>query len=133
MGAKKAADHVSRGTIPIMLDPDGEPVKRNFVHLDDLISAIVSALQNPVAARQETFNICMDEPVDYREVGAYLSSSRGLPTVEIQTDFHSTWLDNSKAKFLLGWRPEVDLPTLIDRAWDYQRAAEDPRKIWYPG
>ncbi len=133
VGAKKAADHVSRGTIPIMLDPDGEPVKRNFVHLDDLISAIVSALQNPVAARQETFNICMDEPVDYREVGAYLSSSRGLPTVEIQTDFHSTWLDNSKAKFLLGWRPEVDLPTLIDRAWDYQRAAEDPRKIWYPG
>ena len=133
VGAEKAADHVSRGTIPIMLDPDGEPVKRNFVHLDDLISAIVSALQNPVAARQETFNICMDEPVDYREVGAYLSSSRGLPTVEIQTDFHSTWLDNSKAKFLLGWRPEVDLPTLIDRAWDYQRAAEDPRKIWYPG
>ncbi|MBL48413.1 MAG: UDP-glucose 4-epimerase [Roseibacillus sp.] len=130
---KQAADHASRGTIPIMLDPDGKPVKRNFVHLDDLVSAIVAALQHPGAARQETFNICMDEPVDYREVGAYLSESRGLPTVEIQTDFHSTWLDNSKAKFLLGWRPEVDLPTLIDRAWDYQRAAEDPRKIWYPG
>ena len=75
----------------------------------------------------------MDEPVDYEEVGAYLSESRDLPTVRIRTEFHSTWLDNSKAKFLLGWRPEVDLSTLIDRAWDYRRTEDDPRKIWYPG
>ena len=130
---QEAADHATRGTIPIMLDPDGKPVKRNFVHLDDLVSAIVAALQHPREARQETFNICMDEPVDYEEVGAYLSESRDLPTVRIRTEFHSTWLDNSKAKFLLGWRPEVDLSTLIDRAWDYRRTEDDPRKIWYPG
>ncbi len=130
---QEAADHATRGTIPIMLDPDGNPVKRNFVHLDDLVSAIVAALQHPGEARQETFNICMDEPVDYEEVGAYLSESRDLPTVRIRTEFHSTWLDNSKAKFLLGWRPEVDLSTLIDRAWDYRRTEDDPRKIWYPG
>jgi len=130
---QEAADHATTGTIPIMLDPDGNPVKRNFVHLDDLVSAIVAALQHPGEARQETFNICMDEPVDYEEVGAYLSESHDLPTVRIRTEFHSTWLDNSKAKFLLGWRPEVDLSTLIDRAWGYRRTEDDPRKIWYPG
>ena len=37
------------------------------------------------------------------------------------------------AKFLLGWRPEYDLSRVIDGAWDYQRAADDPRVIWYPG
>ena len=130
---EQAADYAARGTIPIMLDPEGSAVKRNFVHLEDLVSAIVAALSQPGAAHQETFNICMDEPVDYREVGNYLTESRGLPTVDLATEFHSTWLDNSKAKFLLGWRPRVNLPQLIDRAWDYQRAEDDPRRIWYPG
>ena len=46
---------------------------------------------------------------------------------------YSTWLDNTKAKFLLGWRPDYDLERLIEEAWTYQRAANDPRKIWYPG
>ena len=51
----------------------------------------------------------------------------------IRTPYHSTWLDNTKAKFLLGWRPTYDLAKLTDAAFDYQRSPEDPRKIWYPG
>ena len=81
----------------------------------------------------QTFNICMDEPVDYRKMASYLAETRGLPFVEIPTQFHSTWLDNTKAKFLLGWRPHVDLNKLVDLSWDYQRAPEDPRVVWYPG
>ncbi len=119
-------------TIPVMLDPAGQPVQRNFVHVDDLVSAILCALDHP-KARQQTFNICMDEPVDYRAAGAYLAASRGLPLVEVATPYHSTWLDNTKAKFLLGWRPEYDLARLVEAAWDYQRADDDPRIVWYPG
>jgi nucleoside-diphosphate-sugar epimerase len=132
VGAKQADEYVKTGTIPIMLDADGEPIKRNFVHVDDLVSAILVAIDAP-KARQHTFNICMDEPVDYGEVGHYLNRTRGLPTIGIQTAYHSTWLDNTKAKFRLGWRPEYNLPKLIDSAWNYQRAEEDPRIIWYPG
>ena len=76
-------------TVPIMLDPDGKPVKRNFMHVNDLVDAILLLLDHP-RARQQTFNICMDEPVDYGEVGAYLAASRGLPSVEIKTPYHST-------------------------------------------
>jgi UDP-glucose 4-epimerase len=132
VGAQRADDYVRSQTIPVMLDPAGKPVKRNFVHVDDLVSAILLALDHP-GARHQTFNICMDEPVDYGEVGAYLAVSRGLPTVEIKTPYYSTWLDNTKAKFLLGWRPEYDLKKMIDLAWDYTRGADDPRIIWYPG
>jgi len=132
VGAEQADEYVRTQTIPIMLDPAGHPVKRNFVHVDDLISAILAALDHP-AARQQTFNICMDEPVDYAQMAAYLATSRGLPSVEITTPFHATWLDNTKAKFLLGWRPAYDLHKLIDAAWAYQRADDDPRVIWYPG
>ena len=130
--SEQAAEYERTQTIPIMLDPQGKPVKRNFVHVDDLASAILLALDHP-KARQQTFNICMDEPVDYGEVARYLSESRGLPSVDIPTLYHSTWLDNTKAKFLLGWRPKVDLKKMIDLAWDYQRASDNPRVIWYPG
>jgi UDP-glucose 4-epimerase len=119
-------------SIPVMLDAEGQPVKRNFVHVDDLISALLLAFDHP-RARQQTFNICMDEPVDYGEVAGYLTTSRGLPSIGIQTPYHSTWLDNAKAKLLLGWRPRYDLKKMIDAAWDYDRAPDDPRVVWYPG
>ena len=132
VGAQRGDDYMRSQTIPVMLDPDGQPVKRNFVHVDDLVSAILLSLDHP-GAHQQTFNICMDEPVDYGEISKYLAASRGLPCVEIPTPYYSTWLDNTKAKFLLGWRPRYDLRKMIDTAWDYQRAENDPRVVWYPG
>jgi UDP-glucose 4-epimerase len=132
VGAQAADGYVKSGAVPVMLDADGRPIKRNFVHVDDLVAAILRAIDHP-AARRQTFNICMDEPVDYGELGAYLAESRGLPTVGVPTPYYSTWLDNAKARFLLGWRPRYDLRRMTDEAWDYQRAADDPRVVWYPG
>jgi nucleoside-diphosphate-sugar epimerase len=132
VGREKAAEYVRAGTVPVMLDPAGRPVKRNFVHVSDLVAAISSAVDQP-KARQQTFNVCMDEPVDYGQLAAYLQQTRGLPSVPVPTPYHSTWLDNTKAKFLLDWRPLFDLKRMTDAAFDYQRSADDPRKIWYPG
>jgi UDP-glucose 4-epimerase len=132
VGAEKAEAYVKSDTVPLMLDPHGQPVKRNFIHLSDLVEAILKAFDHP-KAHQQTFNICMDEPVDYQQVADYLLQTRKLPSIAIKTSFRSTWLDNTKAKFLLGWRPGVDLKRLIDDAWSYQRSASDPRHIWYPG
>jgi nucleoside-diphosphate-sugar epimerase len=132
VGPDKAAAYKKSGTVPIMLDPDGLPVKRNFVHVEDLIGAIMKSIDHP-RSRRQTFNICMDEPVDYGELAAYLAESRRLPSIAVGTNFHSTWLDNTKAKFLLGWRPTYDLKKMTDAAWDYRRAENDPRIIWYPG
>lgn len=128
----KAAEYHKTQTIPVMLDPEGLPVKRNFVHVEDLVNAILLAIDQP-KAKQQTFNVSMDEPIDYGELAAYLHQSRGLPHVNIKTPYHSTWLDNTKAKFLLGWRPGYDLKKMTDAAWDYKRASNDPRVIWYPG
>jgi nucleoside-diphosphate-sugar epimerase len=132
VGVERADEYVKRGTVPVMQDAEGRPIKRNFVHADDLVAAILLAIDHP-RARQQTFNICMDEPVDYGALGAYLTESRGLPTVAVRTPYHSTWLDNAKAKFLLGWRPEYDLRKMTDAAFDYRRAKDDPRVVWYPG
>lgn len=132
VGPELADKYAKAGTIPILCDTDGRPIMRNFVHVEDLVDAILIAIDH-AKTRQQLFNICMDEPVDYGKVAKYLAKSRGLPSVAIKTKSHSNWLDNTKAKFLLGWRPKYDLEHLIDAAWDYKRGPTDPRKIWYRG
>jgi nucleoside-diphosphate-sugar epimerase len=132
VGVEEADAYVTSGTVPVMQDDQGRPLKRNVVHVEDLVDAILAALDHP-AARRQTFNISMDEPLDYGELGDYLAESRGLPTVGIRTPFHSTWLDNAKAGFLLGWRPRYDLKRMVDDAWSYERGPDEPRVVWYPG
>ncbi len=77
VGAEKAEEYRRTNTVPVLLDPDGQPVKRNFVHVDDLVSAILLAVDQP-KARQQLFNVCMDEPVDYGELAAYLKTTTRL-------------------------------------------------------
>lgn len=131
--APETAERCRRaGTIPLLRDAHYRPLKRNFVHVEDLIAAILAAFDNPIC-RGKLYNISMDMPVDYGELAAYLKETRGLPSIDIPSQYHSTWLDNSRAKFELGWRPQYDLQTLVEAAWTYVRPAEDPRRVWYPG
>jgi nucleoside-diphosphate-sugar epimerase len=130
--AADARRYAAAGTVPLLRDADGRPLRRNFVHVEDLVRAILAAIDNPRANRQ-LFNICMDRPVDYGEVARHLRRTRGLDSVDIPSQFHSNWMDNSKAKDLLDWQPEYDLEMLIDQAWTYERSRNDPRVVWYPG
>jgi UDP-glucose 4-epimerase len=120
------------GTIPLLRDAHGRPLKRNFVHVDDLVEAILAALDNP-ATKGKLYNVSMDEPVDYSAVAAHLKATRGLGSIDIPSGYHSNWLDNSRARFDLNWRPQYDLAKLIESAWTFRRAADEPRKVWYPG
>ena len=123
---------VASDTVPLLRDINGAPLRRNFVHVSDLVCAILTALDHQ-AARGHLFNIGMSQPVDYGFVAAHLRATRGLPSVDINTPYHSNWLDTSKAGLLLNWRPMVDTKLLVERAWDYRRAPDDPRIVWYPG
>ena len=128
----EAKRYAEDGTVPLLRDADGRPLKRNFVHVDDLVLAILAAIDNP-RARRQLFNICMDRPVDYGEVADHLARTRGLGSVNVASQFHSNWMDNSKARYLLDWKPQFDLARLTDSAWDYERSPDDPRVVWYPG
>jgi nucleoside-diphosphate-sugar epimerase len=132
IGETERAICIHEGAVPLLQDGAGKPLKRNFVHVDDLIEAIKVALTSP-AARQRLFNICMDEPVDYGQLASYMARTRNLPAREISGEFYSNHLDNSRARAELGWRPAYDLERLIESAWSYQRPPEEPRRVWYPG
>jgi nucleoside-diphosphate-sugar epimerase len=127
-----AAQCRAAGTIPLLLNAHGQPLKRNFVHVEDLSAAIRLAIDNPVT-KGRLYNISMDEPVDYAVVADHLKATRGLGSVAIPSAYHSNWLDNTRAKYELHWRPTYDTRTLIDAAFNYQRTPQDPRKVWYPG
>ena len=132
VGPGRADEYIKCGAVPVMLDPQCQPVKRNFVHVSDLVDAILLALDHPKAVGQ-TFNISMDEPVDYRQVADYLLQTRGLPSVDVPTPYWSAWLDNTKAKSVLAWRPQYNFQRLIDESWSYNRVPTEPRITWYPG
>jgi len=132
VAADDARLYAASGAVPCLYDGTGRSLKRNFVHVSDLVAAILAALDNP-RARQQLFNISMNRPIDYGEVAAYLAATRGLQSVRIDSSLHGNWLDNSKARFLLDWEPAYDMQRLIEDAWNYQRSPDDPRRIWYPG
>jgi hypothetical protein len=58
---------------------------RLSVHVEDLVDAILAALDNP-AARNKLYNVCMDEPVDYGAVAAYQKETRGLDSLDISAN-----------------------------------------------
>ena len=118
--------------VPLMRDATGAPLKRNFIHVDDVVSALLIALDHP-GARQRLFNIAMDEPLDYAALAGTLARRTGARAIEIPTPFHSNRLSCARAREVLGWRPEVDLEALVERAWSYRRAADEAREIHYPG
>jgi UDP-glucose 4-epimerase len=124
--------YAQNDNVPILLDAEGQPLKRNFVHVSDLVAAMIAVIDNP-AARQQLFNIAMTRPIDYGEVAAYLETTRGRRGVRINSPFHSNLLDNAKARLRLGWEPAYDMQQLIDEAFDYRRAENDIRKVWYVG
>ncbi len=111
-----ALEYTKENRVPLMLDAQGDPMKRNIVHLNDLVSAILIAMDHP-NAKQQTFHISMDAPFDYGKAAEYLLKTRQLKSVKIDTEYYATWLDTTKAKFLLGWRPKYGLEQLIDDAW----------------
>ncbi len=117
VNAQTALEYQKENIIPLMLDAKGNPMKRNMVHLNDLVAVMLISLDH-IEAKQQTFNICMDEPFDYGKAANYLLETRKIKSVKIETIYHSTWLDNNKAKFLLGWRPEYGLEQMIDDAWE---------------
>jgi UDP-glucose 4-epimerase len=124
--------YAANRNVPLLLDVNGEALRRNFVHVSDLVEAMLAVIDNP-KARQQLFNIAMTTPVDYGVVADYLASTRGLKPVRLKSPFHSNALDNAKARHLLGWKPQYDTQKLIEEAFTYQRASDDVRKIWYVG
>ena len=44
VGPDKADEYIRAKTVPVMLDAGGEPMRRNYVHVNDLVDAMLKAM-----------------------------------------------------------------------------------------
>ncbi len=102
--------------------PDGKPMRRHVVALEDCVGAFLLALEVE-GIEGQTFNIAMAEPFDYVETAAYVAERLGIEVVELVDPVgHDFAIDVSKAGYLLGYRPQIDIRALVDRAVEFRRS-----------
>lgn len=108
--------------IPVLTSGDGVPYCRHIVHIEDVMQAVDLILGNPVAVGQD-FNIAGPAPFSYRVAAEYLAEKTDLPILEIVCPgYHSFEINIAKARAMLGYTPQNDIFTMIDRALDYRRS-----------
>jgi UDP-glucose 4-epimerase len=105
------------GQRPLEIFGSGEQT-RTLTHVDDIADGIVTALAHP-AALNEDFNISASDERTVAEIAALIWEACGrdpadfelrhLPSFEV--DVKRRWPSVEKARRLLGWEAQIDLPT----------------------
>jgi nucleoside-diphosphate-sugar epimerase len=108
--------------------PDGRPMRRQIVAVEDCVQAFLLALRVPNIEGQ-TFMIAMTDPLDYVEAAAYAARQLGLPTLDLVDPVGQDFcIDATKARYVLGYRPKYDIMSLIDKAVQFRRAGQVRRE-----
>jgi nucleoside-diphosphate-sugar epimerase len=95
--------------------PDGNPMWRHIVAVEDCIQAFHLTLQKDDIAG-ETFNIAMEDPFDYVDLAKHLSQCLEIGTISlIDPTGHNFCMDITKAKWMLGYRPKLGIHELIEQ------------------
>lgn len=113
--------------------PDGAPFKRHVVGVKDVVQSFLLALGNPRAVG-ETFHIAAPAPFSYDVVARYVGEKLGVPVVDFElADGHDFEIDISKARCVLGYRPEQDVFALVDVAVEFHKAGKVRADVKYRG
>ncbi|MFH0964133.1 MAG: NAD(P)-dependent oxidoreductase [Planctomycetota bacterium] len=122
-----------RDAVGCLRHPGGAPYKRHVVGARDVVQSFLLALGNP-RARGETFNIAAPAPASYDVLSAYIAQRLKLPVVDFTLDgFHDFSIDISKARSVLGYRPEYDVFRIVDEAVDFRRLGRTRTPVRYFG
>lgn len=103
---------------------------RDFIYVDDLIDAILSAACCP-DARGEIVNVCSEETVRIRDLALMVAQLVGKDAHKLleigkienrQGEILDYRPENSKARKLLNWKPSVQLHDGLSKTIDFYRA-----------
>jgi len=107
--------------------PDGRPLRRHIVALEDCVQALLRMLKTADIEGQ-TYQIAMSEPFDYAEEAGYVADRLGLDVIDlidpVGQDF---WVDITKARYQLGYQSQYDIHGLIDHAIEFRESGR-PRR-----
>lgn len=109
--------------LPIVLDNGGKH-QLDFTYVDDVVSSVKLIIENDTATNQ-TFNISRGEGRSIKELADIVSGL--VPGTKIVTNETKPYrpnrgsLDISKARNLLGFKPEFNLEKGMERYYDFFR------------
>lgn len=128
MDDAQRADFASgRDAAVALRHPNGKPMLRHIVALEDCVQAFLLALECE-GIEGETYNIAMAEPFDYVDTAAYVAERLGIDVIELVDPVGQDFsMDVTKARYVLGYRPQYDIRGLVDRAVEFRQAG-GPRR-----
>lgn len=108
--------------------PDGRPMLRHIVAVEDCIQAFLLSLERE-GIDGETFNIAMADPFDYVEAAEYAARRLGIDVIELVDPVGQDFcMDVTKARYVLGYQPQYDIRSLIDSAVDFRQSGQTRRQ-----
>jgi nucleoside-diphosphate-sugar epimerase len=126
---QRAAFGAARNAAVALRHPDGRPLRRHIVAVEDCVQAFLLSLRRP-GIEGGTFMIAMTDPFDYERAARYAARRLGLDVLDlvdpVGQDF---FIDTSKARHVLGYQPRYDIEGLIDRAVEFRQSGR-PRRQW---
>ena len=119
------ADYIRKLAVGKQADIWGDGTKtRDFVYIDDVVRAAVAALNLPDNCPDPVFNIGTGKETMLNEMYTKIANILGK---EARPIYHTDrpgeqmryCLDNTKAKEVLGWKPQVDFDEGLKRRVEY--------------
>lgn len=108
--------------------PDGTPMRRHIVAVEDCVQSYLLALKKE-GIEGETFMIAMNDPFDYVAAAEHAAERLGIGTLELVDPVGKDFcIDTTKARYVLGYKPEYDIFKLIDKAVEFRRSGAARRE-----
>lgn len=108
--------------------PDGQPMRRHIVAVEDCVQAFLLALERP-GVEGQTFMIAMTDPFDYVDAARYAAPRLGIDVLELVDPVGQDFcIDTTRARYVLGYQPQYDIRALIDRAVAFRQSGAARRQ-----
>ena len=107
--------------------PDGTPMRRHIVAVEDCVQSYLLALKTE-GIEGQTFMIAMNDPFNYVAAAAHAAKQLGIETLDLVDPVGKDFcVDTTKARYVLGYQPKHDIFGLIDKAVEFRRAGAQRR------
>jgi nucleoside-diphosphate-sugar epimerase len=125
---QRAAYSSDRDAAVALRHPDGKPMRRHVVAVEDCVQAFLLALRQD-GIEGETFQIAMVDPFDYVDTAGYIAEQLGIDVIELVDPVGQDFcIDTTKARYQLGYQPRFDIRGLVDRAIDFRQSGQARRQ-----
>ncbi|MFO7693740.1 MAG: NAD(P)-dependent oxidoreductase [Vicinamibacterales bacterium] len=125
---QRAAWSGGRDAAVALRHPDGRPMRRHIVAVEDCVQAFLLALRAE-GIEGQTFMIAMTDPFDYEHAARHAAERLGIGVLDLVDPVGQDFcIDTTKARYVLGYQPRYDIRGLIDHAVEFRRSGRRRRQ-----